>query len=155
MLEKTNLHTMLEQVITQLQPRLDKIGATADISHVPTDIYVMADQQHLSNVFYNLLDNALKYADRDIRISVEAVAAGGIVTITLTDNGMGIPERYKTAIFEPYFRVPEMDQYKVKGYGLGLSYAKEIIELHKGSIRLLITDKPGATFEITLNTTDA
>ncbi len=80
---------------------------------------------------------------------------GREIKIWFSDNGMGIPRQYQKEIFEPYFRVPEADLHRVKGYGLGLNYAREIILQHNGSISINSSDEQGTTFLIVLPKTRA
>jgi signal transduction histidine kinase len=147
--EKINLKAFLADTTSKFKPRIEAMGAEVQLDKVPDDLFINADAEHIGNVFCNLVDNSLKYSSGKAVLSFEASEAGGDVRILLSDNGIGIADRYQKEIFKPYFRVSEGDQHNVKGYGLGLSYAKEIVTLHNGCIRLY-SSAPGlgTTFEI-------
>lgn len=97
-------------------------------------VYIDADELHFTNIIYNLLDNAVKYGGTEIRIAVDEDPEN--VTIKISDNGIGIPAAYRNRIFDRFFRVPSGNRHNVKGYGLGLSYVRQMVEAHKGAIRL-------------------
>ncbi len=111
---------------------------------------VEADKLHITNVIYNLLDNSLKYSENKplVKISTRDVI-GGLV-IRIKDNGIGIAKDNQEKIFEKLFRVPTGNIHNVKGFGLGLSYVKSIMELHQGSIKVESKLGYGSTFLISL-----
>ncbi|HET8573633.1 MAG TPA: ATP-binding protein [Edaphocola sp.] len=90
--------------------------------------------QRKAFVIYNLLDNAVKYGGTEIRIAVNEGA--GNVTIKIADNGPGIATAYRNKVFDRFFRIPNGNRHNVKGYGLGLSYVRQMVEAHKGTIYL-------------------
>lgn len=110
---------------------------------------VEGDSSLLVNVITVLLDNSLKYGGVPPEIEVAIGRDGDKVTIAVHDNGKGILPAYSERIFEPFFRVPAGDVHPVPGHGLGLSFAKEVIKLHKGKLEL-VQGASGATFIITL-----
>jgi signal transduction histidine kinase len=127
----------LEGIVTSM--RLSKSMHTAVISFQPSEepCFVYGDPVHLSNVFYNLIDNALKYSGKDASVVVSCRCDHEHVIITVADNGPGIPKMYQEQIFERFFRVTDhADIHNVKGSGLGLYYVRQIISLHQGSIRI-------------------
>ena len=99
------------------------------------NIKIMADEFHIKNLLATVLDNAVKYSTDpivDIRVSDES----GNVTIEIEDNGCGIAKEHLSHVFEKFYRVPTGDIHTVRGYGLGLYYAKQVAELHKGTISM-------------------
>src|SRR6218665_949047 len=114
----------------------------------------MADTEHFGNVFRNLIDNSIKYSKEDAVIKISISKEGTFAKILFSDEGIGIPQKYKNEIFKPYFRVQENDVYTVKGYGLGLSYIHQIILLHSGEITLSGKETKGTTFEILIPITN-
>ena len=99
------------------------------------DIKILADEFHIKNLLATVLDNAVKYSTDpivDIRVSDES----GNVTIEIEDNGCGIAKEHLSHVFEKFYRVPTGDIHTVRGYGLGLYYAKQVAELHKGTISM-------------------
>lgn len=106
-----------------------------------------ADPTHLANVLRNLIDNAIKYTEGKVLIAIESKFLAQHWKLTISDNGMGIPEIYQHDIFEKFFRIPQQ-QPQVKGFGLGLYYVKQVIEQHHGSISLASKVNQGSVFTI-------
>ena len=149
--QMVKLRDFVEGIVSDLKPQLTIKKAVVAYETIPDTIFVTVDKEHFTNVFTNLIDNSLKYSAEDARILIEAAEDGKFTTIRFSDNGIGIDLKYKNQIFSSYFRVPNGDQYKVKGYGLGLSYVKDVVALHGGTIELVDSkDNLGTTFEIIL-----
>jgi len=113
------------------------------------DIKIMADEFHIKNLLATVIDNAVKYSTDpivDIRVSDES----GNVTIEIEDNGCGIAKEHLSHVFEKFYRVPTGDIHSVRGYGLGLYYAKQVAELHKGTISMNSRVGKGTTVTIKL-----
>ncbi len=115
-----------------------------------TDENVYADQFHLGNAITNLIDNALKYANDKADISIQTKNMNHTIVFVISDKGIGIDKTYQAKVFDKFFRVPTGNIHDVKGFGLGLSYTKKIIELHQGTITLESKKGEGTTFIITL-----
>jgi len=110
---------------------------------------IMAETSHLENAISNILDNAQKYSEDPI-IELKALINNGSLLISVSDNGIGIHNTEKRLIFKKYYRVSDGNLHKVKGYGLGLSYVKQVIKNHKGKISVESQPKQGTTFEINI-----
>ena len=113
------------------------------------DIKILADEFHIKNLLATVIDNAVKYSTDpivDIRVSDES----GNVTIEIEDNGCGIAKEHLSHVFEKFYRVPTGDIHSVRGYGLGLYYAKQVVELHKGTISMNSRVGKGTTVTIKL-----
>ena len=113
------------------------------------DIKILADEFHIKNLLATVIDNAVKYSTDpivDIRVSDES----GNVTIEIEDNGCGIAKEHLSHVFEKFYRVPTGDIHTVRGYGLGLYYAKQVAELHKGTISMNSRVGKGTTVTIKL-----
>ena len=104
---------------------------------------------HLENAIKNILDNAKKYSDSPL-IYLKAIESRGSLHILITDNGKGISKGDKQKIFQKYYRVIDGDLHKVKGYGLGLSYVKKVIEKHKGKIQIESEEHKGTKITLTI-----
>jgi signal transduction histidine kinase len=141
----------LENVVSSMRLRNSQQGAT--IKYVPAQApcFVNGDPIHLTNVFYNLIDNALKYTGTNAVITVTCNNDQDNVHISVSDNGPGIAKIYRERIFERFFRVTDNpDVHNVKGSGLGLHYVKQIVEKHGGSIQLKSEPGKGSNFIIDL-----
>jgi two-component system phosphate regulon sensor histidine kinase PhoR len=112
---------------------------------------VIADQLHLSNVFHNLIDNALKYSERTPKITINSSDSNGWIAIKIRDVGIGIAKEQQHKVFDKFYRIPTGNQHDVKGFGLGLYYVKYIIDSHGGKISLTSSEE-GTCFEIILPT---
>lgn len=117
------------------------------------EIRIMADEFHIKNLLATVIDNAIKYSEDpvvDIRVACEA----GKVIVEIEDNGCGISKEHLSHVFEKFYRVPTGDIHTVRGYGLGLYYARQVVELHKGSISIKSRVGEGTTVTITLPTNE-
>lgn len=110
--------------------------------------HVLADRLHLTNVLYNLIDNAIKYSLDQPRIMIQTQTDDDGLTIAVRDKGVGIPAKAITQIFQPFFRVDDHDQLSIKGYGLGLSYVQRIIQSHEWRIWVRSEPRKGSEFII-------
>ena len=129
-LQIENRHGRLEQ-------RLDADNAT-----------IAGDSLHLTNIINNLLDNAIKYSPDAPDITVTTANEADELVVTIADRGLGIAESDQAAVFDKYYRVPSGNVHNVKGFGLGLSYVKMMIEAHHGTIRLRSKPDEGTTVEL-------
>ncbi len=133
--------------------RLRNGSSPVIIDYFPSEepCFVDGDPVHLTNVFYNLLDNAIKYSGPEAIIAITCSPLDDEVIIKIRDNGPGIAKIYRQRIFERFFRIPENpDIHTVKGSGLGLHYVREIITCHKGRIEVAAAPEQGTVFTIYL-----
>lgn len=117
---------------------------------VSSNIRIAGDRMLLTNLFSALLDNAIKYSSTEPFIKITGTQGNGWVQISVADNGTGIPSEYKNKVTEPFFRVPQGDVHNVKGQGIGLSFVKQVTELHKGKIEIADNENGGTTIIIKL-----
>jgi signal transduction histidine kinase len=144
----TDVNSLVSDVTRNMQQRLEKCG-TIEFNPSPEKINVLCDPLFLRGVIINLIDNSIKYCDKDPVIRILAGSESGSAIIEVADNGPGIPEEYHNRIFEKFFRMPTGNVHNVKGYGLGLSFAYLVMKLHKGSISIKNLD-PGCSFKLKL-----
>ncbi len=146
--EKIELHSLFEELIQShsiLKGKSVKFNLTG-----AAPVYLLGDQLHLQTAFYNIIDNAIKYSNGAVEIQIGLVEHNRDITINIHDNGMGIPPQYIKNIFEKFFRVPQGDAQKIKGFGLGLYYVNNIIKKHGGNIAVQSQLQSGTEFIITL-----
>jgi two-component system phosphate regulon sensor histidine kinase PhoR len=143
-----DLQLLTIELVNSLQPRIEKQSARVQLSFEDGDYSIDADKLHVQGVLLNIMDNALKYGGDGVIIQVIGKSDDKSVSISVSDNGPGIPKVYQQRVFEKFFRVPAGDLHNVKGYGLGLSYAAEVMRLHGGTIRLDMRTQSGCTFTI-------
>jgi signal transduction histidine kinase len=148
--ERVDLQLLIQHVINSLALLRQKKKATIHFAPSQQTILVMGDSIHLGNVFVNVLDNALKYAEQAPEIHITCKTTDHKVTVFVKDNGIGIAPIYHKKIFERFFRVPDFDVHNTKGSGLGLHYVKEILQQHQGTIKVQSNKGHGSTFIIQL-----
>lgn len=115
-----------------------------------SDFKLNIDPVHMTNVIYNLLDNALKYCDKNPEINIKTYNDKKGLVIEFSDNGIGIKKEDLKLIFDKFYRVSTGNLHDVKGFGLGLYYVKLVVEAHEGKIDLKSTLGIGSTFSIHL-----
>ena len=115
------------------------------------DPMIKADRLHLTNIIYNLLDNAIKYCHHapEILVSTENEPSGSIA-VAVQDNGIGISEENQRKIFSKFYRVPTGNVDDVKGFGLGLKYVAIVVKAHRGTVSLKSAVGKGSTFYLQL-----
>lgn len=145
-----DVHYILEKVVNSFDLQLKSVNGHIDKLFQATDIIISGDKIHLTNVFYNLIDNAIKYSKSEPSIVISTWNEERYLKVTVTDNGIGITAENQKKIFDQLFRVPTGNVHDVKGFGLGLHYVKVIIEKHGGQVFVDSTPKKGSTFTILL-----
>jgi two-component system, OmpR family, phosphate regulon sensor histidine kinase PhoR len=145
-----DFHQLIIDTLRSMQIRMENAGGTIDLNLAAGTHVIEGDKTHLCNSLNNLLDNAIKYSGDAPHIRIETRDDKNNLRLTISDDGIGIHESYHKKVFDKFFRVPTGDVHNVKGFGLGLSYVKKIIELHAGTIEMFSENKKGSTFIITL-----
>ena len=149
-LKLTDINDLIISVINNFTIQVDKLGGkiTGELSAIKSQLKI--DTVHFTNVISNLIDNAIKYSPEKPEILVTTENRNGRFLIKVRDNGIGIKKEDQKRIFEKFYRVPTGNIHNVKGFGLGLSYVKKIVEEHQGSITLKSEPNKGTEFEICL-----
>jgi two-component system, OmpR family, phosphate regulon sensor histidine kinase PhoR len=144
--EKVNIHKLIDSVINNITIQVEVKDGIIKSDYKATRVMVNCDKMHMASVITNLIDNANKYTPRKpkIKITTENYADG--IKICVSDNGVGISSDNQSKIFDKLYRVPTGNIHDVKGFGLGLSYVKTIIELHGGKITVDSELNKGSTF---------
>lgn len=147
--EKINIIQFLEDTISQFKERNKEVIITLD-RNLEEDFVLNVDKFHFGNVITNLFDNAVKYSKDEKEIKVEFKLVNYGLEICISDKGIGISKVNQSQIFDTFFRVQSGNIHDVKGYGIGLSYVKKIVEAHKGKIEVISKLGTGTTFKIYL-----
>ncbi|HMP98645.1 MAG TPA: HAMP domain-containing sensor histidine kinase [Cyclobacteriaceae bacterium] len=153
-LEKTDIHQLLIAIIQNTKERTSLENITINYELKAKNHKLMADRLHLTNIIYNLLDNALKYCSKNPEIHIQTENQNGLLYLHITDNGIGIEQKEQQKIFNKFYRVSQGNRHDVKGFGLGLSYVKRMIEAHKGKITLRSNPGKGSTFTLIFKSHD-
>lgn len=141
----------LQSITDNIGPLLEDKGAKLSLTVIPQSIEIAVDKVHMGNVIYNIIENAIKYNNKKHpEIKILATKHENHLFLQVSDNGEGIPAQYIKNVFDKFFRVPKGDRHDVKGYGLGLSYVKGIVEMHQGTIQVSSILNTGSTFTIDL-----
>lgn len=149
-MEYVNLVELLENAISQFELQVEKKGGEITLENNMSDPNLMSDQFHLSHILNNLLDNANKYSKESPIIHIKVWDQNGYAFVSIQDNGIGMSKEVTKKIFDKFYRVPTGNVHDVKGFGLGLSYVKTIIEAHKGEISVHSEPGKGSIFTIKL-----
>ena len=147
-LEVFNIEEVIKKAIKSIQLSYNTRNGKIKTDFLAQNKIIEADKLHITNVIHNLLDNSLKYSSKSPLVTISTRDVIGGLIIRIKDNGIGIARDNHKRIFEKLFRVPTGDLHNVKGFGLGLSYVKSIIDLHKGKIMVESTLGKGSTFTI-------
>ncbi|MGB0249197.1 MAG: sensor histidine kinase [Flavobacteriales bacterium] len=149
-----NVHDLIREVVKNVAIQVRKHGGKVELELEAEEPLVHADRVHLSNVVFNLVDNAIKYADGDLVLSISSAQTTDGVELRFKDNGIGIAKEHLGKVFDRLYRVPTGNVHDVKGFGLGLSYVKTVIDRHQGSIRVESETGKGSTFIMVLPRTE-
>ena len=147
-INKINLHDVIDQVIRNIEIQVKKKKGTI-IRHLDAgNPIIEGDNLHITNVVYNLIDNAIKYSEINPTVEIFTRDEMNGVAVAFRDNGIGISRENQRKIFDKLYRVPTGNVHNVKGFGLGLSYVKGVVEKHGGTVDVESEIKKGSTFTI-------
>lgn len=151
-MKELDVNEMITGVTNTFTLKVEKYNGKISSDLKAGDAVVFADEMHLTNVIFNLMDNAVKYKkpDEDLLLSVRTWNEAGKLMIEVKDNGIGIKKENLKKVFEKFYRVHTGNLHDVKGFGLGLAYVKKIIQDHKGTIRAESEINVGTKFIIAL-----
>lgn len=146
--EPISLNTIVEEACDPLLLRVKAEDGTMRLNLDKKSLNVDADHLHMVNVVGNLIDNAIKYSNDKPEITVRTFATSKYAIVAVTDKGIGMSKDKVKEVFKKFYRISSGDVYSSKGFGLGLSYAKMVVEAHKGQIKVASEEGEGSTFEI-------
>lgn len=148
--EMVDVHQIVQDAIRNISGALHDRNGSISCELNAKRHTVEADKLHLTNVIYNLIDNAIKYCKGSPQILIRTADRPKHLEIEIHDNGIGIHAENQKRVFQKFYRVPTGNVHDVKGFGIGLNYVKTIIEAHKGSVRLESEIGHGSIFRIAL-----
>ncbi len=146
--ETLDLHQLVHDAVRNVSLLLQEKNGHITLDLNATTHEIKADKLHFTNVLTNLLDNAIKYCNTEPEISIHSFNQENKIILEIKDNGMGILPENQKRIFQKFYRVPTGNLHDVKGFGLGLSYVKTIIEAHRGEIKLSSKIGKGSAFTL-------
>ncbi|MGA0896511.1 MAG: sensor histidine kinase [Flavobacteriaceae bacterium] len=147
-IQKTTVdtHKIIKEALSHIQLILKSKSGKVKLQLEATNTLIFGNKSHLTNIFVNLLDNAVKYCDQTPYLEIETFNEDSDFVFVLKDNGIGMTTTVQKKIFDKFYRAASGDIHNVKGHGLGLAYVKKIIDLHKGKINLESKEGLGTTF---------
>lgn len=147
-MQEVDVHEIIDRAISNIRLQVEKREGEIHLEKNAKENILNADRVHLTNIIYNLVDNALKYSEQKPTIKIITENLNGGIQISVSDNGIGISKENQKKIFDTFYRVPTGNIHNVKGFGLGLSYVRAAVEKHEGHVRVESEMGKGSTFKI-------
>jgi two-component system phosphate regulon sensor histidine kinase PhoR len=149
-LTELDIHDIISTAINNTQLLISQRGGVINTSLMAQKYKIIGDKVHLTNIIFNLIDNAIKYTQGVPEITVKTENTEDGIQVSVKDNGIGISKENQRKIFDKFYRVPTGNVHNVKGFGLGLSYVLAVVEKHGGTVDVQSELGKGSTFIITL-----
>ena len=152
--DRIELHGLIEEVLTDLEPLAqEKSIELIQKSHrggekADEELFLTGSDILIYRMLYNLVENAIKYNQKNGTVTVSAIKEKNEVVLTVSDTGNGIDEAFRTQIFEPFFRIDKSRSRELGGVGLGLTMVREVVRVHDGTIKVYANKNKGTTFEV-------
>ena len=150
--QTTDIHNLIEQTIANIKLQVENKDGEITTELNAEKHTIHADRIHITNIIFNLIDNALKYSSQNPHIKITTRSYKDGIFIFVKDNGIGISKENQHRIFDTMYRVHTGNIHNVTGFGLGLSYVKAVVEKHGGSIKVDSELNKGSTFIVYLPT---
>lgn len=151
-LNEISINSLISDIISNFSLKVTSKGGKITSNLKALNDLALVDEVHFTNVIFNLMDNALKYSDKSLLLTIETWNEKDNLLISIEDNGIGINKDDLKRIFEKFYRVSTGNLHNVKGFGLGLAYVKKIVTEHKGTIKVESEINIGTKFTITIPT---
>jgi len=145
-IEEVDMHKLIEQTAESFRFNQTLAGGKIELELNAEKIKVKVDLVHITNIIFNLLDNAVKYSHGAANVKVLSQNKNNGIEISIRDNGIGIEKEQLKQVFDQFYRVPTGNKHDVKGFGLGLYYVKLIIDKHRGKMSTQSKLGHGSTF---------
>lgn len=149
-LQKLNAHDAINKVAKNLSLQIQEKSGMLNLNLMAQNPDIEVDEMHFSNIIFNLLDNAIKYSKEHPIIGISTEVHNGMLAIKIKDNGIGMNKETASRVFEKFYRAHTGNLHNVKGFGLGLSYVKTMVEAQGGYIKVESVLGKGSTFTVTL-----
>ena len=149
-LETLDVHEVIDRALENVNLQIEKREGVINKKLSASSKEVVSDEVHLTNIIYNLLDNANKYSRDKPEITISTKNQNGGIVVEISDKGIGMSREVMNRIFEKFYREPTGNLHDVKGFGLGLTYVKTMLDALGGSIGVKSDIAKGSTFEIYL-----
>lgn len=144
-----HIHDIIHRVADNFRLQMEEKGGTTELQLKAANDLIEADEVHFTNLLSNLIDNAIKYSKEDgLLIKICTQNTGNSIRIKIEDNGIGMNKETVNRIFEKFYRAHTGNLHNVKGFGLGLSYVKTMVDAQKGKIKAESTVGKGSTFTL-------
>jgi len=150
-----NVHDLITNALNSQSVQIEQQNGEVELEFEAENETVSADEVHLANILNNLIDNAIKYSPEKLHISVRTKNVEEGIEIAISDKGIGMNREQLHRIFDTFYRVPTGNVHDVKGFGLGLSYVKKMMEAHAGTVKVESRAGEGSTFTVWLPTASA
>ncbi|MEO9210437.1 MAG: HAMP domain-containing sensor histidine kinase, partial [Ginsengibacter sp.] len=150
--KSVHANQLIQAALNNIELPIKEKNGTIEVNLNATNDCILADEVHFTNIINNLLDNAVKYSGENLHIKLTTSNFNHQLRIKIEDNGIGMNKETLQRIFEKFYRAHTGNIHNVKGFGLGLSYVKSIVDAHKGKIKAESTLGKGSCFIIELPT---
>ncbi len=149
---EVNMHDVIAKVLNSLSVQIEQRNGEVELDFEATEELVKGDELHLSNVLYNLVDNAIKYSPDELHLTVSTANEADGIRIAVADRGLGLSKEQTQRIFDKFYRVSTGNLHNVKGFGLGLSYVKKMVQAHNGTVNVTSQAGEGSVFSVWIPT---
>jgi two-component system phosphate regulon sensor histidine kinase PhoR len=149
-LKRVLAHDLIISALNNINLQVEEKGGKIDVELDAENDLILADEVHFTNIINNLLDNAVKYSKENLHIKLSTKNTGNHLKIKIEDNGIGMNKETLHRIFEKFYRAHTGNVHDVKGFGLGLSYVKTMVDAHHGTIKAESVLGKGSSFCITM-----
>jgi two-component system phosphate regulon sensor histidine kinase PhoR len=147
-MKKVHANELIKNALNNYQLQIKDRDGKVEIKLEAQNDEIIADETHFTNLLSNLIDNAIKYSKEDLVLRIATANNGKYLRIKIQDNGIGMNKETVKRVFEKFYRAHTGNVHNVKGFGLGMSYVKTVIDVHKGRIKVDSTPGKGSCFTV-------
>lgn len=149
-LDRLDIHQLISECAQVFQLKIQERNGLLQLDLKAKSAFILGDRELLAQAINNVIDNAEKYSPNEPHIIVKTIDNEEAIEVRIADKGVGIPEKLSRKVFEKFFRVKRGDIHNVKGFGLGLSFVRHVIQSHRGKVRLFSSGNEGTEVKIIL-----